>query len=203
MIITISGAACTGKTTLLDRLQERTKDRQDIIYFGEFIREMFDKSYQSKYKDFTNLLQGDPIDIIDIHKETAKLFNEILWSVDSNNNILVFDRSPLDISIYLYMNLMDYLSKDEKLLDKYREASNYLYRCSNSFMSHNPIMYYTRPFNATVVDDGFRPVSLLSRRSLELSLFDKEFLSTPNVIVLPSDLDERANIILTKIIKNS
>ena len=200
MIITISGAACTGKTTLVDKLQEKT---DDVVYFGEFIRDMFDTKYCNKYDDFTSLLQGDPMDIIDIHKETAKLFNEILWSIGSEDKIIVFDRSPLDISIYLYMNLMDYLAKDEKLLDKYREASNYIYRCTESFMKHNPVMYYTRPFNATVLDDGFRPISLLNRRSLELSLFDKEFLSTPNVILLPSDLDERANIILSKIIKNS
>lgn len=195
MIITISGAACTGKTTLLEYVQSNMTDYDGgVVCYGEFIRTVFDRDYKDKYKDFAELLEGDPMDIINIHKETARLFNEVLWSSDLTR-LLVFDRSPLDIQIYLYMNLAPYLVKDAELLKKYREASNYIYRCTADFMSYNPLLFYTRPFDDCIEEDGFRPQSLIDRRALELSLFDKEFLPHPNVVVLPSELNSRLSII--------
>jgi len=194
MIITISGAACTGKTTLLSHMRDRFYYSDvPIYYYEEFIRTVFDSHYKEKYDSFEDLLEGDPIDIIDIQKETARLFNEILWSSEPNS-ILVFDRSPLDISIYLYMNMSDYLT-DSVLLEKYREASKYIYRCSLDFMNHNPKIFYTRPFSDEIEDDGFRPNSLISRRSLELSLFDEKFLSLPGVNILPDSLGDRLKVI--------
>lgn len=196
MIISISGAACTGKTTLLDHIKSNTHNygKDDVCCYGEFIRNVFDRDYKDKYEDYAELLKGDPIDIIDIHKETAKYFNEILWSSDLNK-LLIFDRSPLDIQIYLYMNLSNYLKSDGELLRRYREASNYIYRCSVDFMGYNPLLFYTRPFSDDIENDGFRPMSLIDRRALELSLFDREFLSHPNVVILPSNLEDRFSII--------
>lgn len=191
MIITISGAACTGKTTLLHTIKSQFANTDKRIhYYEEFIRTLFADHYSNKYSDFADLLKGDPMDIINLHKETARLFNEILWS-SNLDDILVFDRSPLDISIYMFMNLTDHLTINPVVLAKYREASKYIYRCSSDFMNHNPIIFYARPFSTSVEDDGFRPTSLISRRALELSLFDKEFLSLPDVHVLPSSLGER------------
>lgn len=199
MIITVSGAGCTGKTTLLNKVHQtlahNVNDRK-IHCYGEFIRNFFDIKYSSKYKTYEDLLEGDLIDIIDIHKDTARYFNEVLWSSDLND-ILIFDRSPLDIAIYLYMNSSRYLNvdKDRGLLQKYREASRYIYRCSESFMKNNPIILYARPFTDIIEDDGFRPVSLTSRRDLEISLFDKEFLSLPDVHILPNSLEDRVSMI--------
>lgn len=199
MIITVSGAGCTGKTTLLNELKNtlgNSIEGKKIHCYGEFIRTFFDKKYSYKYESFEDLLKGDLIDIIDIHKDTARYFNEVLWS-SNQDDILIFDRSPLDIAIYLYMNTSQYLDvdKDVELLKKYREASRYIYRCSESFIKNNPRILYARPFSDTIENDGFRPMSLLGRRELELSLFDKEFLSLPGAIILPSELWERISLI--------
>lgn len=196
MIISISGAACTGKTTLLKAIEEylrsdRAHTHRRIRYYNEFIRDNFIANYSHKYKDFASLLNGDPMDIINIHKETARLFNEVLWTCDPND-ILIFDRSPLDISIYMYMNLIPYLKEGRgDVIGKYREASKYVYRCSTDFMNHDPIIFYTKPFSDSVEEDGFRPISLINRRELELALFDKEFMSLPTVYILPSNISDR------------
>lgn len=198
MIITISGAGCTGKTTLLNHIKSQnpySRGNNEIHYHGEYIRNIFESHYKNKYPSFEELL-ANPMDVINIHKETARLFNEVLWSSDLNE-IHVFDRSPLDISIYLYMNLMNCLDPEKypEIFQKYLEASKYIHRCASDFMNHNPILFYTRPFSSEIENDGFRPVSLIERRGLELALFDKEFLSLPGVHVLPSNLEERINMI--------
>lgn len=191
MIITISGAACTGKTTLLNKIRELAKEsNQDIKCYGEFIRLMFDDKYSDKYRDFADLLNGNPMDIINIHKDTAKYFNEVLWSNNLYDANIIFDRSPLDISIYLYMNLQGYLD-NAVVMEEYRRASYYIYNASQNFMKYKPTMFYTRPFSSKIEDDGFRPMSLIHRRELELSLFDKEFLSLPGVHLMPSGLEDR------------
>lgn len=207
MIITISGAACTGKTTLLKAIEEylrsdRGHSHKRIRFYGEFIRNQFNKHYSHKYKDFADLLAGDPEDIIDIHKETARLFNEVLWTSDPKD-ILIFDRSPLDISIYMYMNLIPYLREGRgDIVYKYREASKYVYRCSADFMNHDPIIFYTKPFSDSVEEDGFRPTSLINRRELELALFDKEFMSLPTVYILPSNISERLCTVKSVLVDN-
>lgn len=200
MIITVSGASCTGKTTLLEHIQQIYAGQDNVRFYGEFIRQLFDENYRFKYNSFTDLLKGDPLDIIQLHKETARLFNEVVWSADLDS-ILVFDRSPIDISIYMYMNISEYLEKDINILNSYRKAANYVNRCINDFMNHNPIIFYTRPFNDIIEDDGFRPESLIKRRSLELSLFDKEFLSIPGVRILPSSLEGRSAILENVLIR--
>lgn len=194
MIITVSGAACTGKTTILEHIQESIDKRHiysdHIFTYGEFIRTMYEDKYSSKYKSFADLLQGDPLDIIKLHKDTARKFNDVLWSSDTNNDILIFDRCPIDINIYLYMNVAQHL--DNPIIRyEYRKAASYVSRCIDDFLNHNPKMFYTRPFTQEIEQDGFRPMSLINRRELELSLFDKEFLSRAGVIMLPSDLDDR------------
>lgn len=201
MIITISGAACTGKTTLLESIKERvvSSSHKRVHCYAEFIRSSFDDHYSNKYKDFADLLSGDPVDIIDIHKETARLFNEILWS-SNLDDILLFDRSPLDISIYMYLNIKDHLILNNDIIHKYRAASNYVHRCISDFLNHNPIVYYARPFSDIVEEDGFRPTSLIDRRELELSFFDKEFLSLPNVHILPDSLSDRVHIVSSMIL---
>lgn len=192
MVITISGAASTGKTTLLEELKQCTKNDPHVKYYEEFIRTIYEDKYKDKYNSYAELLQGDPLDIISIHKETARLFNEILWSSDTKNDVLVFDRSPIDISIYLYMNLIPYLHDDE-IFRAYREAVTYIGRCTRDFMNHNPAIYYARPFaQDNIVEDGFRPTSLNGRRSLELDLFNHTFYSLPEPIhILPDSLNDR------------
>lgn len=194
MIITISGVACTGKTTLLEAIKTEISSKKKIYYHEEFIREIFSEKYANKYKDYEELLSGDPIDIIDIHKETAKRFNDILWS-SNLNNILIFDRCPLDASIYMYINLKDHITNDSHILSRYREASRYIYHCSENFLKYSPVILYTRPFNEGIENDGFRPDTLIKDRSLEISLFDKEFLSLPDVHILPDKLEDRVYII--------
>lgn len=198
MIITVSGASCTGKTTILDYISKTA----DNYYFDhahtyeEFIRTMFKENYSQKYESFADLLAGDPLDIIKLHKDTARKFNDVLWSSDTSNDILIFDRCPIDINIYLYMNVAQHLD-NSNILYAYRKAAAYVSRCVDDFLNHNPKMFYTRPFSEEVEQDGFRPMSLINKRSLELSLFDKEFFSRAGVIVLPGNLRERKNLLDT------
>jgi len=198
MIITVSGAACTGKTTILEYIKDIVKQKGycwDYVHFyEEFIRTMFDEKYSSKYESFADLLQGDPLDIIQLHKDTARKFNDVLWSSDTRTDILIFDRCPIDINIYMYMNVAPYLD-DSNIRYEYRKAAAYVRRCIDDFLNHDPKMFFTRPFSDEVEQDGFRPMSLINRRSLELSLFDKEFFSHPGVILLPDSLEDRKEML--------
>jgi len=206
MIITISGAASTGKTTLIEELKQVTSNRKEIKYYGEFIRTLFEEHYKDKYDSYADLLQGDPLDIIALHKETARLFNEVLWSNTNSHEILIFDRSPIDISIYLYLNLIPYLNFDNEysiqIFKEYRKAVVYISRCTQDFLNHRPTIYYTRPFpQDNIVDDGFRPTSLNKRRSLEIDLFNQTFYSLPEAIsILPDNLEDRVAMITQAII---
>lgn len=194
MIVTVSGASCTGKTTILDYVKDSIDKRKiysdHIFTYGEFIRDKFEENYSSKYESFADLLQGNPYDIIALHKDTARKFNDVLWSSDTTNDILIFDRCPIDINIYMYMNIAPYLD-DHGVRYAYRKAAAYVSRCIDDFLNHNPRMLYTRPFSAEVERDGFRPTSLIDRRELEVALFDKEFYSLPGVLVMPDSLDAR------------
>lgn len=193
MIITVSGAACTGKTTLMSVLKGVLNEKYpdaDIQFYGEFIRTLYEEYYSKKYKSFEDMLAGDPMDVIFLHKATAIKFNEIIWSSDVNRKILVFDRCPIDIGIYLYMNVAEHLD-NMKVQIAYREAASYINRLVADFLNHRPTMFYTSPFAKEVVQDGFRPLSLINRRELELALFDKEFYSRNEVILLPSSLEDR------------
>ena len=195
MIITISGASCTGKTTLLNNVRELVTDgSREVCIYEEFIRKLFISLYVDKYDNFSDLLRN-PLDTIELHKETARHFNDILWSSDLNS-ILVFDRSPIDIAIYMYLNVRPYLG-DSEIMKEFRNAANYVHRCIEDFMNHDPLILYTRPFDSEVEEDGFRPQSLIQQRELEVALFDKEFLSKPGVHVLPSKLEDRVLFLKT------
>lgn len=192
MIITISGAACTGKTTLINCLKNRLVDTR-VKYYEEFIRTMFDKKYSSKYSSFQDLLLGDSQDIIDIHRDTAEYFIDLIRNYEDDSTIMIFDRSPIDIAIYLYLNIRDSLI-DTKVAAAYETAANYIRECILEFIHYNPTMLYTRPFKDVIDDDGFRPQSLIIKRELEVYMFDRAF-GEIDAVSLPPELEERVSTI--------
>lgn len=202
MIVTLSGAGCTGKTTLLNFMKDNLgKEYQgkNVSYHEEFIRNLFAEIYQEKYNTYEDLLLGDIGDILDLHRYSADYFDSIMDRVD-DSEIAIFDRAPLDISAYLFMNYYQrtkYIDVNNHITSKFYNTIQYVNNICKKYKEKDPLVFYTTAdISIPVKRDGFRPIALINNRDIEIKLFDLIFTGlNSGTIILPNGVEKRYNII--------
>lgn len=170
MLITFSGPQCSGKSTLLSKMEEVYGNR--FVYVKEAVRKIVREKGLKVNQDGDDLVQ---LLITSAHLESALLPNAVL------------DRCILDSSVYAH-----YLYRRGKI-------SKWVYHYSIDMMNFlSPkydIMFYTSP-NIPLVEDGFRSVDKEFRD--EISRFFVEFINTSfkdKIVVLKGTVEERMEIV--------
>jgi len=188
-IFCISGPASTGKTTLFNALQTYQLP-YNIYYSPELIRE-----YLSS--DHLNQISNSPIKMfnlqIELSKQLIRQYDNIL---KENYDLVIMDRAPTDIIVYTLINYS--LLPSVTTIDQVR-----LYNIINSLkqlMNKVDHIYLTTvEQNYIPEDDGFRPSIYTEQRQVEINLFNE--IQLGNITKLPSDMQERCNIIINDIHK--
>lgn len=144
MVISISGASHSGKTTAIESLE-----CDDIIIHNEIIRDYCISSIDDIRKDSNKYfeLQREII--------TKKINQEIEAYTNINDKIHIFDRSIVD-SYYYFKKYVDYDSLKNK--ETYNRFDNYLknyIKFSFEFIYDKIILF--NPIDASNNTDNFRP----------------------------------------------
>ena len=189
-ILCISGPASTGKTTLLNLIQNQELP-YNIKYVPELIRTFIDRDEWNKIKNI-------PEKMFDLQWKMSRYlirqYNEYL--IDKSD-IVLLDRAPIDFIVY---TLIQY-----SLLEKMTQIIQIrLFNITNALKELTDKVtriYQTQVNDNTFIpeDDGFRPDIYLDQRQVEIDLFNE--INIGNKIILPDDNNERVNIIVNDIHK--
>ena len=178
MVISISGASSTGKTTLFNKLKE-------LFPQYNYIEETYRKAVNNKQ---INL--DDPEEAFLFQYE---LGNDLKLPIFNINQIYILDRCSFDNIIYLslhFLRLDDELKK--KYLFKYTESILY----SRSLIMNIDYIFLTQGDNE-IEDDNIRPGIYNDFRDQELSLF-KTLIKTihKSYLILPNNINDRVQMII-------
>ncbi|MCM1221849.1 MAG: ATP-binding protein [Lachnospiraceae bacterium] len=208
MLIFISGMSCTGKTTLINTLEEMGKQGllQKILgkpdYPIEVVKELTRTMFYElcpvwmTYKD----LIAHPSDYMTFIHRVADRFDSLVrkYSSYDKDRIIIFDRAPIDYRINLLLNYNnDNPTEMNDLASHYLEVDTIFSKVPNGdylFMT-NP----NSPMNKMEYD-GFRPKDYSHRRIIEYQYF-RLVSQLPDTIILPDGVTDRIGFIIRSILK--
>ncbi|MBQ4263744.1 MAG: AAA family ATPase [Bacilli bacterium] len=191
MIISISGPASTGKTTLIRKIKEIGKlgKYSKIVIVNEVIRDIFKNNFLPKVGSMENMMKDKELVLEWIEKvgqETSMHINNEIKKNLEEDTLIILDRCIIDHFIYSIMHTAKF---DIPLEGFYNAIKTYT-------LSETKIDYIfltSIPEKDFYDIDGIRPKDWEETRGLENSLF--QLLFGNNCINLPYDIDERISII--------
>ena len=201
-ILCISGPSSSGKTSLLNLLasdkckEEFKKANIKIQFYPEFIR-TYVKNYSNK--SFQEICES-PIDAFNLQINICDFTREqYSLLLNSPSDIVILDRSPLDLIVYLFLN---YMSLPENKMISQARIFQHALNDAKELATYVDINYLTTidVVNYLPENDGFRPKQYIIKRALEIELFNLISLF-PNIKKLPDGLETRASLILDDILK--
>ena len=192
MRVFISGMSSTGKTTLINYIKDNLDifksfvGIKNIVFMDELARKFFE-DHNKGYSTYEELLCNYR-DCLDYWEDLIKEFNNSMHNTNASNYIYIIDRAPIDYRINLTLN---YTAGTPKEMAQAADSYDNLYH-RIWLTSPSDLIFMTNPklADTEVEDDGFRPMSLQYRRSLEKSLFEMASKDT-SVIMLPSSTEKR------------
>lgn len=209
MLISVSGASSTGKSTLIKLLKKRLKEEIQggrlydklSINKSRITNVVFIKEYIREYAEFYNIDIKKtfivPEDAVNFQFNLFKyLKNEYRVVMTESETLYICDRCPFDSIIYLTINYWR-LSDDLKI--KYsREYIKYIHKSMELTNQSVDKIFLTMTDNlnsSEIEDDGVRPDIYKSTRNFEIGLF-KHLCRGLNFFYLPNDTEHRIDCIL-------
>ena len=177
LLISFSGAQCTGKTTLLKRLR---KVNWDINFVPEV----------------TRLIKRDyGVDINEAGNEMtqALIITEHFKNINNHNKqkrSSILDRCILDGIIYTSW------LEENRALNPW--TGNYAYHLFDNYIEGYDVIFYTDPADVNIEDDGERSVEVGFRNDI-IKSFDHWITNNPRVrdkvVILSGTVEERLETI--------
>ena len=176
MIVSFSGPQSSGKTTLLNYLQEKNCH---IAFVPEVTRLVKRKYHLPINEDGTNVTQ---LMIVTEHLRNVYKF------ADYTNAIL--DRCALDGLVYT-----QWLYNEGKVDKCVLDTANTIY---DQIISKYDLIFYTSPDDVVLTDDGERSVNAKFRSDI-IEIFNSYIGNLPNVVTLRGTVEERLKTIKKEI----
>lgn len=193
MIVNISGASSTGKTSLVETLKQHHKPLLESIFNGsvvfgqESIREVASIQYSGRSLQDIFQNKEDSLKIqFDVARYNYELYTELIKRKDV---LYIFDRGPIDNLVY---TMLCYNTSPVEIMAKYSKDFSKYCALNRSIAKYADLVFLTKADNLVDApeDDGFRPQLFSLLRKAETELFSV-ILDKPDVIELPSDCNER------------
>lgn len=191
MVISISGPASTGKTTLINKIKEKGMigKYKNIIVINEVIRDIFKNEFLPEVGTMENMMKNKQWVLKWVEKvgeATSNHINNEIKQHYKDDTLIILDRCIVDHFIYSIMHT----AKFDIPLNEFSKAIK-TYNLSSIKIDY--IFLTSVPKNDFYDIDGVRPKDWEETRDLENSLF--QLLFGNNAIKLPYDIDERINLI--------
>jgi nicotinamide riboside kinase len=180
MLISFSGAQCTGKTTLLNHLQDRNSHIKFVPEVTRLVKREYNLPINEDGTDVTQML------IIGEHLRNA-------YRADVESSDYILDRCSLDGIVYTH-----WLSDQRKVSMGVYSYADYIF---SSTINKYDIIFYTSPADVTLQDDGERSIDVGFRSDI-INLFEM-YIRTRNinVVYLTGTVEERLQIIKETLLK--
>lgn len=180
MIITFSGPANSGKTTVWEALKATYPG---FVFVGEIVRELWaEKWVYEKYETLESLfIDGGPKVCLLWEYDIIQKLSNYVNSYKGTCKTVFFDRGPLDVLVYTILHA----AHDSDLFEVCVELCLDMARSIDVSFMFEPVPVFN--------DDGFR---VAHKRDLEIGLF-KQLNTTHRVPFMP--VKERVNFIEGKL----
>lgn len=186
MLISFTGAQCTGKTTLLKKCKQLTDVNQpfhDYQFVDEVTRKVKREGHAINLdgNDITQLF------ILNEHLKNHTRFDD-----------LVLDRCILDG--YVYSSCLSRRDQVSEWVTRY--ACDLL----NLLVENLDVIFYTQPEDVPLIDDGVRSVDMNFRQDIinrYEDLFAQDYYWMDKVVRLSGTVEDRMETILETINENS
>lgn len=177
LLISFSGAQCTGKTTLLKRLRKSNWDINFVPEVTRLIKREYDVNINEAGDEMTQAL---------IITEHFKNIN----NHEKQNRSTILDRCILDG--YIYTSWLE----DNRGLSHW--ACNYAYHVLVKYITSYDVIFYTNAADVKIEDDGERSVDVGFRNNI-IASFSDWITNNPRirerVVVLSGTVEERLQTI--------
>lgn len=186
MLISFTGAQCTGKTTLLKKCKQLTDVNQPFHDY-QFVDEVTRKV---KREGHSINLDGNDITQLFILNEHLKNHTRV--------DDLVLDRCILDGYVY-----SSCLSRREQVSEW---VTRYACDLLNLLVENLDVIFYTQPEDVPLIDDGVRSVDMSFRQDIinrYEDLFAQDYYWMDKVVRLSGTVEDRMETILETINENS
>ena len=177
LLISFSGAQCTGKTTLLKRLR---KVNWDVNFVPEVTR-LIKRDY------------GVDINVAGNEMTQALIITEHFKNINNHNKqkrSSILDRCILDGLIYTYW------LEENRALNPW--TVNYAYHLFDNYIESYDVIFYTDSADVKIEDDGERSVDVGFRNDI-IKRFDHWITNNPRVkdkvVILSGTVEERLETI--------
>ena len=152
LIIALSGASHSGKTTFMNMMKNKYPDK--VILLDEIIRDL----------DIGNIddIRKNPIDYLELEFKIikAKIDGEQAINKTLENKIVLIDRSLID-SYFYYTFYVDKSNLPEKYLIQYHEFLSYLYETMIEHVNNlYDITYFFEPITQLTRNDVYTQKNL-------------------------------------------
>lgn len=172
MLISFSGAQSTGKTTLLNHLQNLNEHIKFVPEVTRLVRRDYNLPINEDGNDVTQLM------IIGEHLRNA-------YKISNESSIL--DRCSLDGLVYTYW----LCSKRKVSMSVYSFAESIFNKTINKY----DVIFYTSPEDVNLIDDGERSANSDFRDDI-IKLFESYILEfNINIVRLSGTVEERLQTI--------
>lgn len=194
MLITFTGAQSTGKTTLLESLEESNKHDESVIFVPEVTR-MIKRLYGIPINEEASVMTQLQI--------TCEHYRNAFKKESDSVRLKVLDRCALDGAIYsrYFANERQFGSMRTVGVDinndfstEWEYAAQQSKRYLPDMMSKYDVIFYTDPRDVMLVDDGERSASVYFRDKI-IEAFAQELQTYENIIVLSGTVEERLKTI--------
>lgn len=197
MVISISGPASTGKTTLINQIKSQGKlaNYKNIIIVNEIIREMFKEDFLPQVGSVEQMMEDKDYDlkwVKEVGKRTSAHIKNEINKYNNDDTLIILDRCTLDHFIYSLMHTIKFSLTPEEFYEFVKEYSKRDENIDYIFLT-------SIPENDFYEIDGIRPKTWENTRYLENSLFELIFKEVS--IKLPHNNDDRIKVIEDTIIK--
>lgn len=174
MLISFSGAQSTGKTTLLNHLQERNPHIKFVPEVTRLIKREYDLPINEDGNNITQLMIGAE------HLRNA-------FKTDIKDTPYILDRCSLDGIVYTYW----LCQQNNVRLDTFSFAEMIFKETIEKY----DVIFYTSPDDVKLIDDGERSVNTKFRDDI-IKLFDMYITGLSiNVVTLKGTVQERLQTI--------
>jgi nicotinamide riboside kinase len=173
MLISFTGAQCTGKTTLLKHLAELNPNIKFVPEVTRLVKRLYDLPINEAGNIMTQMM------IMAEHIKNA-------YAVEYKDTNIILDRCSVDGLVYTHW-----------LCDQGLDMSAYSFaRIAYENTVHKyDVIFYTSPEDVVLEDDGERSINTKFREEI-IDLFDKHFrYPQDNLVVLKGTVEERLQII--------
>lgn len=186
MLVSFTGAQCTGKTTLLKEC--KVLRRSDELFYGyEFVDEVTRKIMK----------QGHDINLDGNNLTQLFILNEHLMNHTRSDQNVVLDRCILDGYVYTSC-----LARNGNVS---RWMTDYALELLHLLIDKLDVIFYTQPEDVPLIGDGVRSVDINFRQDIinrYEDLFAQDYYWMDKVIRLSGTVEDRMETIEEFILKN-